>query len=128
MGGLYQEGGADLLGAGFFRGYSAVVWAAIINNALGGLLIAVVIKHADTIMKNFSTTLSIVVTTAVSAAFLGASINSMSVVGTALVVYAVFLYGGMTGAGGASWLATAARNRVVNLRHRTVVQRTGNIL
>jgi len=109
FGGLYQEGGAHLLGAGFFQGYSAVVWAAIINNALGGLLIAVVIKYADTIMKNFSTTLSIVVTTGISTVCFGASINAMSVFGTALVVYAVFLYGGMAGATSVRWLTEALK-------------------
>mmetsp|Transcript_12615 Transcript_12615/g.34414 ORF Transcript_12615/g.34414 Transcript_12615/m.34414 type:complete len:403 (+) Transcript_12615:63-1271(+) len=121
--GLYQEGGVDLLGAGFFRGYSTVVWAAIINNALGGLLIAVVIKHADTIMKNFSTTLSIILTMGFSTVCLGTSINAMSILGTALVVYAVFLYGGMTGTSAARGLAEAAKARALALKLRTVPSR-----
>mmetsp|Transcript_91534 Transcript_91534/g.191338 ORF Transcript_91534/g.191338 Transcript_91534/m.191338 type:complete len:418 (+) Transcript_91534:32-1285(+) len=81
----------------FFKGYTRTVWASIINNAFGGLLIAIVIKYADNIMKNFSATLSIVLTTIVSVFMFGSQINAMSVAGTALVLYAVFLYGGMSG-------------------------------
>jgi len=116
FGSLYQEGGADLLGAGFFQGYSGVVWAAIINNALGGLLIAIVIKHADTIMKNFSTTLSIIVTMGVSTVCFGVPMNAMSVLGTALVLYAVFLYGGMTGTSVFRWLAEMVKSQVLTLK------------
>jgi len=97
FGSLYQSSGVDAVGQDFFKGYNGFVWASIINNALGGLLIAIVIKHADTIMKNFSTTLSIVVTTAASTMMYGTPVNGMSILGTALVIYAVFLYGGMTG-------------------------------
>jgi len=97
FGGLYQSSGIELLGPDFFKGYTTVVLAAVVNNALGGLLIAVVIKHADTIMKNFSTTLSIIVTTLASVLLFGSRVNCTSALGTALVIYAVFLYGGMTG-------------------------------
>jgi len=94
--GLWQtEGDSSIFGWNFIRGYSSVVWMAVINNAMGGLLVAVVIKYADTILKNFSTTLSIIATTMVSTLCFGAVLSPLSIIGTAAVIYAVFLYGGM---------------------------------
>jgi len=107
FGGLYQSDGVQRLGWGFFAGYTPCVWAAVINNALGGLLIAVVIKFTDTIMKNFSTTLSIVLTAGLSVCLFGQSINAMSYIGTALVIYAVFLYGGISHKFPFAWFAEA---------------------
>lgn len=63
------------------------------NNAFGGLLVAVVIKYADVIMKNFAASGSIVVTAIVSVVLLGSSVNGLFAVGVALVIYAMFLYG-----------------------------------
>lgn len=79
----------------YFQGFSIWVWASIINNALGGLLIAMVIKYADNILKNFSTSLSIILTATVSVLCLGTPVNAEFVLGTGLVLYAVFLYGGV---------------------------------
>jgi UDP-sugar transporter A1/2/3 len=77
----------------FLHGYTAAVWFSILNNAFGGLLVAVVIKYADVILKDFSASASIVLTTFISAAFLGSSVNGFFAVGTFMVLYAMFLYG-----------------------------------
>mmetsp|Transcript_18155 Transcript_18155/g.63780 ORF Transcript_18155/g.63780 Transcript_18155/m.63780 type:complete len:405 (+) Transcript_18155:243-1457(+) len=79
----------------FFKGYSLAVWVSIINNAFGGLLIAVVIKYADNILKNFSTSLSIILTAVLSVCFFGTPINAEFLCGTSMVLYAVFLYSGI---------------------------------
>ena len=46
---------------GFFDGYNAVVWTAIIFQALGGVLVAMCINYADNIAKNFATSISILI-------------------------------------------------------------------
>merc|ERR1712100_351237 len=91
--GLYGERPDFSLRTDFFHGYTTAVWMSILNNAFGGLLVAVVIKYADVILKNFSASMSIIITAMVSAAFLGSTINSFFAIGTATVIYAMFLYG-----------------------------------
>jgi UDP-sugar transporter A1/2/3 len=91
--GLYGEHPDFVLQTDFFHGYTATVWFSILNNAFGGLLVAVVIKYADVILKNFSASLSIVLTAIFSSCFLGSNINGFFALGAALVIYAMFLYG-----------------------------------
>jgi UDP-sugar transporter A1/2/3 len=38
----------------FLNGFSVKVWVMVIHNAVGGLLVAMVIKHADNILKGFA--------------------------------------------------------------------------
>jgi len=53
-------------GKGFFVGYGTVVWAVVLLQAGGGLLVAMVVKYADNILKGFATSLSILFSCVVS--------------------------------------------------------------
>uniref|UniRef100_A0A3Q3VJZ3 Uncharacterized protein n=1 Tax=Mola mola TaxID=94237 RepID=A0A3Q3VJZ3_MOLML len=52
--------------AGMLQGYNAVTWTVVVLQALGGLVIAAVIKYADNILKGFATSLSIILSTLIS--------------------------------------------------------------
>jgi len=39
--------------SGFFYGYDSVVWLIILIQAFSGLLVAVVVKYADNILKGW---------------------------------------------------------------------------
>jgi len=45
---------------GFFQGYSTIVWVVIFGNAVGGLLVAVVLKYGDNILKSFAVAVSLI--------------------------------------------------------------------
>ncbi|XP_042353555.1 solute carrier family 35 member A3b [Plectropomus leopardus] len=78
---------------GIFQGYNTVTYTVVVLQALGGLVVAVVIKYADNILKGFATSLSIIVSTLISY-FLLEDFNPTSVffLGAVLVIAATFLY------------------------------------
>jgi UDP-sugar transporter A1/2/3 len=77
---------------GFFQGYDLVVFTTIFLQAGGGLIVAVVIKYADNILKGFATSLSAILSTAVSVFFFDFNISIYFLEGAALVFIAVYLY------------------------------------
>ncbi|KAM8838868.1 UDP-N-acetylglucosamine transporter-like [Synchiropus picturatus] len=80
--------------AGMFQGYNTITFIVVVLQAFGGLVVAVVIKYADNILKGFATSLSIIVSTVISY-FLLKDLNPTSYffLGAVLVIAATFLYG-----------------------------------
>jgi len=78
---------------GFFGGYSQWTVLAILLQAFGGILIAVVVKYADNILKGFATSISIILSCAISYFIFSFNITYIFVVGSLLVIYATYLYG-----------------------------------
>ena len=78
---------------GFFHGYDNFVWFTVAQNALGGLLVAVVVKYADNILKGFATSVSIIVSGLVSWLLLDdLSPGPAFLAGACLVLAASLLY------------------------------------
>jgi len=82
----------SILADGFFQGYSPLVLLVITLEAGGGLVVAVVIKYADNILKSFATAVSIVTSTIVSAWIFGFFISKLFVAGCFFVFVAIGLY------------------------------------
>lgn len=78
---------------GFFQGYGVPVMIPILTQAVGGLLVAVVMKYADNILKGFATSLSIVLAAMLSSMFFDVPVSNLFAVGAALVIFAVYIYG-----------------------------------
>uniref|UniRef100_A0A1E1X763 Putative udp-galactose transporter n=1 Tax=Amblyomma aureolatum TaxID=187763 RepID=A0A1E1X763_9ACAR len=77
---------------GFFYGYGMLIWIVILLQALGGLLVAVVVKYADNILKGFATSLAIVLSCVVSVYAFEFHLTWQFVAGSALVMGSIFLY------------------------------------
>jgi len=77
-----------------FNGFTPKVWYMMVNNALGGLLVAIVIKYADNILKGFACALATIVATFASVPLFGYQIGALFVCGVLIVLYSVLLYGG----------------------------------
>lgn len=79
--------------AGFMQGYNGLVWGVIMLQAVGGLVVAAVLKYADNILKCFGNALSIVLSCLLSAVLLKEFVpDFLFVVGTLLVMQATALY------------------------------------
>lgn len=77
---------------GFFFGYTLLTWTVIILQAQGGLLVAVVVKYADNILKGFATSISIIISCIVSIYVFDFVITFQFFIGASLVIASVFLY------------------------------------
>ncbi|VDL93165.1 unnamed protein product [Schistocephalus solidus] len=77
---------------GFFFGYDGLVWLVIFIQSLGGLLVAAVVCYADNILKNFSTSVAIILTLLLSVVFLHHSPTWFLVTGNIFVIGATVFY------------------------------------
>uniref|UniRef100_A0A6I8N287 Solute carrier family 35 member A3 n=1 Tax=Ornithorhynchus anatinus TaxID=9258 RepID=A0A6I8N287_ORNAN len=92
--GVYIYDGELVSKNGFFQGYNKLTWIVVVLQALGGLVIAAVIKYADNILKGFATSLSIILSTLISYFWLQDFVpTSVFFFGAVLVIAATFLYG-----------------------------------
>merc|ERR1719174_2971875 len=89
--------GEAIVEAGFFQGFSPLVLAVIAFEAGGGLVVAVVIKYADNILKSFATAVSIITSTIVSMYVFGFVVSRLFVLGGVLVFLAIWLYSNQGG-------------------------------
>jgi len=89
---VFMKDGERIAENGFFFGFHSLVVFIIMCQAFGGLLVAVVIKYADNILKGFSTSISIVVSTIAAVFLFSFNITLTFMAGAALVIAAVCLY------------------------------------
>uniref|UniRef100_A0A3B3UD00 Solute carrier family 35 member A3b n=1 Tax=Poecilia latipinna TaxID=48699 RepID=A0A3B3UD00_9TELE len=92
--GMMVYDGQSVRQSGMFQGYNAITWTVVVLQAVGGLVVAVVIKYADNILKGFATSVSIIMSTLISY-FLLNDFHPTGVffLGAMLVIAATFLYG-----------------------------------
>ena len=74
------------------HGWSLVTLLLALLGALGGILVALVIKHADGLAKSLSTASSIVLTTAASYVLFAGPMSTPIVIGSLIVVVAGYTY------------------------------------
>jgi len=90
--GAYLKDGEAIREKGFLFGFNNLVWVVVANQACGGLLVAMVIKYADNILKGFATSLSIILSSILSVFLFDYVITLMFSLGGAMVIGAVYLY------------------------------------
>ncbi|PRP79271.1 UDP-N-acetylglucosamine transporter [Planoprotostelium fungivorum] len=91
--GVFLIDGHQVVTEGFFIGYNSVTIMAILIQAGGGLIVAVVVKYADNILKGFSTSISILVSSLISVWLFNFQLTTLFMIGALLVIYASYLYG-----------------------------------
>lgn len=78
---------------GFFFGYDKFILYLIFLQAGGGLIVAVVVKYADNILKGFATSLAIVISCIASIYIFNFVLSFQFSIGALFVIFSIFLYG-----------------------------------
>uniref|UniRef100_A0A7S2WAX6 UDP-N-acetylglucosamine transporter n=1 Tax=Rhizochromulina marina TaxID=1034831 RepID=A0A7S2WAX6_9STRA len=90
---VYWQDGEQVREQGFFYGYNRVVVAVILLQALGGIVVALVVKYADNILKGFAASFSIVTSCILEMLFFEFAPNVNFFLGAVLVNVSIALYG-----------------------------------
>jgi len=77
---------------GFFHGYNPLVALVVVNHAIGGLVVALVVKYADNLVKGFAASLSIILSAVIFVLVFDSPLTSYLVVGGALVLLSSYMY------------------------------------
>ncbi|KAH8740156.1 hypothetical protein FG386_001817 [Cryptosporidium ryanae] len=85
--------GAEISEKGFFYGFNALVWFVILLQAIGGIIVAAVLKYADNILKCFGNALSIIMSCILSWRLGDYNISPIFAFGSFLVIWSIFIYG-----------------------------------
>jgi solute carrier family 35 (UDP-sugar transporter), member A1/2/3 len=89
----FANDGRQIADKGFFYGYDSFVYFLVLLQACGGLIVAVVVKYADNILKGFATSLAIVLSCIVSIYLFNFIVTLQFAIGTVFVIISIFLYG-----------------------------------
>ncbi|KAK9763282.1 UDP-galactose transporter Gms1 [Basidiobolus ranarum] len=92
LGVLWMDGDSVLTN-GFLYGYNIYTVMAIACQACGGIIVAIVVKYADNILKGFATSISIIVSSFFSIYLFDFHITLLFIVGSSLVIYSSYMYG-----------------------------------
>ena len=88
----YLEDSVEITQKGFFVGYSPTVVSVITVQAVGGLIVAVVVKYADNVLKVFASSFSILLSCIISALAFDFHPNLLFMVGAFLVILSTAMY------------------------------------
>ena len=110
-------------------GFSALVWNVVLLKALGGLLVAAVVKYADNVLKTYATAIAIVLTFAVGCVQTRTMPTIAFLQGLVMVIASIFLYNfsGKAKPGAFGFLQASAAD-VVQQGAADIVQGAADIL
>ncbi|KPA79038.1 putative CMP-sialic acid transporter [Leptomonas pyrrhocoris] len=78
--------------ATFFDGFTGLVWFLVVLQAMGGILVALVVRYCDNIVKSFSTAFAIVLSGTASVFLFNLPLEPMFLLGSFLVISSITVY------------------------------------
>ena len=87
---------------GPLSGFDAYANSLVVLNAAGGLVVAVVVKYGDNVLKNFTTSCSVILGTIISVFLFDFHLTAQFAWGAALVMFSAYIYGRAAMLGGAA--------------------------
>lgn len=88
----FVNDGEMLQKQGFFFGYDLFICYLIVLQAGGGLIVAMVVKYADNILKGFATSLAIIISCVASIYLFNFNLSFQFSIGAILVICSIFMY------------------------------------
>lgn len=82
----------EVVSKGFFHGYSLITVLMILNHALSGLAVSMVMKYADNIVKVYATSVAMLLTAIVSVFLFGFHLSLAFFLGSTVVSVSVYLH------------------------------------
>lgn len=79
---------------GLFHNFNGGAILTVFNSAIGGLIVAGVLKYADSVLKGYATAISVIMTGLLSMMLFGTHLHVVYFMGIVNVVIAVLLYNG----------------------------------
>lgn len=77
---------------GIFHGFTTLIWISTVIDSIGGLLVGIVIKYADTIVKGFASSISIILSCIVATKMSDFKLTVAFGIGASLVILATMIY------------------------------------
>ena len=77
---------------GLWHNFSGAAFLSVFNTGLGGLMVAAVLKYADSVLKGYATAISVILTGTLSWLLFGTSLSVIYGLGIVNVISAVLLY------------------------------------
>ncbi|KAJ8498738.1 hypothetical protein OPV22_009290 [Ensete ventricosum] len=82
----------EVMNKGFFHGYSFITVCMVLNHALSGIAVSMVMKYADNIVKVYSTSVAMLLTAVVSVFLFGFHLSLAFFLGSMVVSVSVYLH------------------------------------
>ena len=79
---------------GLFYNFNGGAYLTVFNSAIGGLIVASVLKYADSVLKGYATAISVIMTGVLSMFLFGTHLPVVYFMGIVNVIIAVLLYNG----------------------------------
>mmetsp|Transcript_7034 Transcript_7034/g.20671 ORF Transcript_7034/g.20671 Transcript_7034/m.20671 type:complete len:179 (-) Transcript_7034:158-694(-) len=79
---------------GLFHNFNFAARLTIVNSAVGGLIVASVLKFADSVLKGYATAVSVVLTGTMSMVLFGTQLHTVYFLGIINVIASILLYNG----------------------------------
>ncbi|EIE25933.1 hypothetical protein COCSUDRAFT_60937 [Coccomyxa subellipsoidea C-169] len=92
----YLKDGRSVANGGLMQGFDGIVWGVVALQVFGGLIVGMVVKYADNILKNFANALSVIFTVIGAIPLFSQYPSGWFIVGVAAVMLSVFMYGKST--------------------------------
>lgn len=90
----FAKDSKEIMEYGLFHNFTPAAFASILMSSIGGLIVASVLKFADSILKGYATALSVLMTGMLSQVLFGTQLSTVYFMGMINVIVAVLLYNG----------------------------------